>query len=298
MSAAAAQTHNSRPCCWVFHRKQGRGHPDLSRVQSPPAGRLWGGTIDGLDHFDGDAWTTKYISAAVRAILPLAASINTPSEGQEFIQGQPIRLAGAGYDLEDGPLSGSALSRSSDRDGALGRGSVLSATLTVGVQVITLEATDSDGQTVDGSVSVEVGYDFDGDGLSDEYEASQGILEWWNPEDAGADSDDDGLTNRSEAAWATDPADPDSDGDGIPDGEEVAGDSSPNDAESQPLPPMLLASATELSFASSANGPSPASQEVLLISSTPQELSWTAQADVPWLSLQPISGTTAAVVAV
>ncbi len=70
------------------------------------------------------------------------------------------------------------------------------------------------------------------------------MLDWWNPQDAGHDTDGDGLTNRGEAAWGTDPGNPNSDGDGIFDGAEIAGGSSALDPDSQPLPPELLVSAT------------------------------------------------------
>jgi hypothetical protein len=171
-------------------------------------------------------------------------------------------------------------------------------TLTVGTHRITLEATDSDGEMASAEVTIEVLADFDGDGLADGYEQSQEVLDWWNPDDAGADPDGDGLTSRGEADWGTDPANPDSDGDGIPDGDEVERGSLPGDPESQPQPPELLASSTELQFVASAGGSDPEPQELLLISSTPEELGWRAEGDVPWLSVEPASGTTTAVAAV
>lgn len=98
---------------------------------------------------------------------------------------------------------------------------------------------------------------YDADGLSDEYEQRQSVLDWWNPDDAGADSDQDGLTNRDEAAWGTELTNPDSDGDGVLDGAEVAGGSSPNDPAGRPESPRLLVSSTELSFVAAADGPNP-----------------------------------------
>ncbi|MFQ5857207.1 MAG: hypothetical protein ACE5LU_16480 [Anaerolineae bacterium] len=229
---------------------------------------------------------------------PLWAGIFAPSDGDRLVQSRLLTLAGAGYDLEDGALSGEALVWSSDRDGVLGRGETITTTLTVGQHLLTLEATDSDRQAARGTVAIQVLADFDEDGLSDEYEQGQGVLDWWNPEDAGADPDQDGLTNRGEAAWGTDPANPDSDGDGVLDGAEVTGGSLPGDPGRQPQPPQLLVSRTELRFAAPEGGPNPTSQEVLLISSTPEELTWTAEAGAAWLSVEPASGITPAVVVV
>ena len=56
-----------------------------------------------------------------------------------------------------------------------------------------------------------------------------------SPEDLGEmDSDGDGLTNREEADWGTDPNDPDSDGDKWEDGEEVNKHTDPTDSDDKP----------------------------------------------------------------
>ncbi len=61
--------------------------------------------------------------------------------------------------------------------------------------------------------------DTDGDGMPDDWEASEG-LNPFDPSDADGDPDGDGSTNLDEFMDGTDPADPDSDGDGTPDGED------------------------------------------------------------------------------
>ena len=79
--------------------------------------------------------------------------------------------------------------------------------------------------------------DTDGDGMHDGWEHSHGF----NPKahngrdgdplnDADADPDGDGLANREEADWGTDPHNDDTDGDGVPDGVEVEQSSDPADA--------------------------------------------------------------------
>lgn len=71
--------------------------------------------------------------------------------------------------------------------------------------------------------------DSDGDGLPDYWEV-QHSLNPQDPTDAGADSDNDGLSNREEFNNQTDPNNSDSDGDGMPDGWEVDHGHNPNDA--------------------------------------------------------------------
>lgn len=235
---------------------------------------------------------------SVGAKPPLWAAIVAPSQGDSLVQSQLVNLVGSGYDLEDGALSGEALTWSSNRMGVLGSGEKISATLTVGEHLITLTARDSNGLTATNAITVAVLSDFDRDGLADEYEQRYAALNWWNAEDAGADADSDGLTNLGEAAWGTDPTIPDSDGDSVPDGEELSGGSFPTDPDSRPSPPELLISATGLNFVATVGGPGTLSEELLLISSAPQPLAWTVETDVPWLSVEPISGTTPAVVAV
>ncbi|NCG17494.1 MAG: hypothetical protein GWP91_00575, partial [Rhodobacterales bacterium] len=69
--------------------------------------------------------------------------------------------------------------------------------------------------------------DTDGDGLADGWEVLWGTNP--NLDDAGADSDLDGLSNVGELLNNTDPFNPDSDGDGINDSAEAIAGSDPND---------------------------------------------------------------------
>jgi hypothetical protein len=147
-------------------------------------------------------------------------------------------------------------------------------------------------------VSVEVVPDFDGDGLSDAYEQTYAILDWWNGEDAGEDDDGDDLINAAEAEWGTDPTDPDSDGDGVTDGAEVSGGSVPTDGSSVPQPAFLIPSHTFLTFVATDAGSGDLEQLLLLMSNAPRGLDWTAASSAPWLTVEPASGTTPAVLTI
>lgn len=87
---------------------------------------------------------------------PPLASIVSPPGGETFDAGTPVTLQGEGVDLEDGSLGDGALSWSSSRDGALGTGQLLEAPLSLGSHVITLTATDSDGQIATATVALTV----------------------------------------------------------------------------------------------------------------------------------------------
>ncbi len=85
------------------------------------------------------------------------AAIFTPQAGAVISAGQPVLLSGAAYDLEDGALGGGALTWSSDRDGALGAGEVISGVLlTPGVHRLTLSAADSAAHLGSQSISLTV----------------------------------------------------------------------------------------------------------------------------------------------
>ena len=101
---------------------------------------------------------------------------------------------------------------------------------------------DTDGDGLSDALERQIGTDpsepdTDGDGMHDGWEHSHGF----NPKahngrdgdplnDADADPDGDGLANREEADWGTDPHNDDTDGDGVPDGVEVEQSSDPADA--------------------------------------------------------------------
>lgn len=81
-------------------------------------------------------------------------TISAPVNGAALSVGSQITLTGSASDTEDGALTGTRLAWSSSRDGALGTGASLSATLTQGVHVLSLTATDSMNATGTASVTV------------------------------------------------------------------------------------------------------------------------------------------------
>jgi hypothetical protein len=266
-----------------------------------PAANLPGGASALVEVRASDGYHTATARSAAFQVGgkgPQWAAILAPDAGESWVQSQLLTLVGAGYDLEDGPLTGSRLEWRSDRDGRLGVGETVTATLTAGIHWITLTVNDSANLTATDSISVEVLSDFDDDGLADVYEQGQSVLAWWNPQDAGQDPDGDGLTSRSEASFGTDPGDADSDGDGVEDGAEAAAGSLPLDANSTPQPAELLASQSALDFAMPQGGPNPAARQILLSSSTPEALSWSASSLPTWLRLDVSSGQTPTVVTI
>ncbi len=76
-----------------------------------------------------------------------AVTLTSPADGATFYPAQLVTFQGSAYDPEDGQLSGSDLTWSSDVDGNLGTGTMTSTVnLSTGEHTITLRATDSGGQ--------------------------------------------------------------------------------------------------------------------------------------------------------
>ena len=82
--------------------------------------------------------------------------ITHPSDGETRPTNQSIPFNGNGRDLEDGTLPPSALMWTSDKDGTLGTGTAVSATLSAGAHVVKLSATDSDGNTYAASITLTI----------------------------------------------------------------------------------------------------------------------------------------------
>lgn len=87
-----------------------------------------------------------------------SVTITSPDDGATFDIGAQVTLEGSADDPEDGALSGSSLTWSSDVDGQLGTGtSVTVSSLSEGTHEITLEAEDSAGATATASIAVVIG---------------------------------------------------------------------------------------------------------------------------------------------
>jgi hypothetical protein len=83
--------------------------------------------------------------------------ISSPMQEASASFGSPIILWAMGTDPEDGPLGEGAFTWSSNRDGALGSGSLLvNQTLSVGKHVITLTGKDADGNLASETVNIEI----------------------------------------------------------------------------------------------------------------------------------------------
>lgn len=88
---------------------------------------------------------------------PPVADIFHPSDGEDREVDVPIPWTGSGEDTEDGVLTGASLVWSSDLDGEFGQGEMFDAALaTLGTHTITLVVSDSDGNTAQDSIQIEV----------------------------------------------------------------------------------------------------------------------------------------------
>jgi hypothetical protein len=86
-----------------------------------------------------------------------------------------MALTGGATDNQDLVVASTNLRWSSDRDGSLGTGDTLNAFLSVGAHVLTLEAENSLGLRASTSTTVTVIGDYDGDGIGDEQELTDGL---------------------------------------------------------------------------------------------------------------------------
>ena len=118
---------------------------DSSQLAATTQGLIRVIASDGLD-------TAIAQSAATFTVQPHApvVSINAPIRGSIFIADQQLFLDASAYDMQDGPLSGTNVQWSSDRDGALGAAAIVNfdaRNLSEGNHTITVTATDSAGLT-------------------------------------------------------------------------------------------------------------------------------------------------------
>lgn len=107
--------------------------------------------------YNGTAESTWYgvYGATTDANAAPTCGTLAPDTKTIYQYGTAINFVGLGNDAEDGSLTGSSLSWSSSRDGALGTGGSISvSTLSYGFHTITLTATDSVSQTATATLSI------------------------------------------------------------------------------------------------------------------------------------------------
>jgi hypothetical protein len=86
---------------------------------------------------------------------PPTAQINHPEDAEERVVGVPIPFIGEATDPEDGALSGASMIWTDSIEGEIGQGEQFDAALlTLGDHVITLTATDADGNVGEATISL------------------------------------------------------------------------------------------------------------------------------------------------
>lgn len=85
-------------------------------------------------------------------------TIVAPNSGVNVRSKAPLLLSGESYDLEDGRIDEASFHWRSNRDGELGIGSQVVVSLSEGKHLITLTATDSDGNTATATAIIFVGH--------------------------------------------------------------------------------------------------------------------------------------------
>ena len=122
---------------------------------------LGGSTTALFQVIASDGVNTAYANSPqfTMAPKPPLVQILTPADGIHVNWGDVVNLSGTALDLQDGSLSGGSLVWSNQK-GVLGTGALLSTVgLPVGVNTITLQATNSQGQQGSASITVVVGDD-------------------------------------------------------------------------------------------------------------------------------------------
>jgi hypothetical protein len=127
------------------------------RLEVPAASvGLEGSSLSGMGFtlYDGRATWDLAGKHATPTNQPPAATIISPQDGDSFPTTDLISLQGSGTDAQDGELPGSALLWTSSIDGMFGTGRSFDASLSAGVHIITLTATDSQGASGSDTITI------------------------------------------------------------------------------------------------------------------------------------------------
>jgi uncharacterized repeat protein (TIGR03803 family) len=111
--------------------------------------------VDVSDGVNTGSATSAAFSVPKKA--PASIVIDNPVSGAILPAANPVLLAGAADDPDDGALTGAALQWSDNVQGNLGSGSPLVAQLNPGPHTITLTATDSDGNAITATTQITLG---------------------------------------------------------------------------------------------------------------------------------------------
>jgi hypothetical protein len=145
-----------------------------------------------------------------------------------------LYLEASCFDIAEGVIrAADNFQWSSSVEGPLGIGrSINVENLTRGSHLISVTATVN-GRPSTASVTVVIIGDRDRDGIADEVEESEPLLDPDNPYDAMSDDDGDGIVLSAEVLrFGSDPDNPDTDDDGAPDGDELEKGTDLQDADS------------------------------------------------------------------
>ncbi len=107
--------------------------------------------ISGVDILNG-------LTTVIGPFDLIPPNISAPSDGDSFVQGDTITFRGTGFDNQGDPLGISSLSWSSDVDGSLGTGDLISTSaLSPGLNTITLTAADTVLGDITTTISLNIG---------------------------------------------------------------------------------------------------------------------------------------------
>lgn len=124
---------------------------DVSLLPKTAKGKVRVVTSDGVNQASADSG--GFFSIGAQAPL---LSITEPRDGAVFAPGETVVLEAYGWDPTDGELPPGSFRFSSSKDGSLGTGSPLPATLSTGNHVLTVTATNASGVSSTASVAVSV----------------------------------------------------------------------------------------------------------------------------------------------
>jgi hypothetical protein len=124
---------------------------DLSVLAGAGAARVRVIASDGVNTAQDESDGTFVVERKAPEVILLS-----PDDGLTIEPGTSVVLRGLATDVEDGPIEGESLTWTSDRDGELGAGGEVVATLSPGAHIVTLAARDADGNVATVSARVVV----------------------------------------------------------------------------------------------------------------------------------------------